>query len=82
MTLTLPDGSSREYPAGATGRAVAESISAGLARAALAVRVDGEIRDLDRPIEADGRVEILTWDDAGGRAAFWHSSAHLMAEAL
>jgi len=82
MNLTLPDGSVREFPDGTSGRDVAESISAGLARNALAVRIDGQVRDLDRPIDIDARVEILTWDDADGRATFWHSSAHLMAEAL
>ncbi|HYG68372.1 MAG TPA: threonine--tRNA ligase, partial [Anaeromyxobacteraceae bacterium] len=59
-----------------------ESISAGLARNALAVEVDGEVRDLHRPIEGDARVAILTWESEGGRYAFWHSSAHLLAEAL
>ncbi len=82
ITITLPDGSARTCPRGATGRDVAESISMGLARAALAVKVNGEIRDLDRPVEEDAAVAILTWDDPGGRLAFWHSSAHLMAEAI
>jgi threonyl-tRNA synthetase len=82
MRITLPDGSAREYPSGATGFEIANSISAGLARNALAVKVDGEVRDLHRPIEDDARVAILTWDDPEGRAAFWHSTAHLMAEAL
>ena len=82
ITLTLPDGSRRDYPPGTTGYDVAEGISAGLARQALAVKVDGEVRDLHRPIERSGAVQILTWDDPEGRTAFWHSSAHLMAEAL
>ena len=82
ITLTLPDGSRRDYPQGATGHDVAESISAGLARQALAVKVGGEVRDLHRPIERSADVQILTWDDPEGRTAFWHSSAHLMAEAL
>lgn len=82
IVLTLPDGSKREYPKGATGHDVAESISSGLARQALAVKVDGTVRDLHRPIEQDADVQILTWNDPEGRAAFWHSSAHLMAEAL
>ncbi|MDX1419935.1 MAG: TGS domain-containing protein, partial [Rubricoccaceae bacterium] len=82
MQITLPDGSARDYPQGTTGHEIAASISAGLARNALAVAVDGEVRDLHRPIEEDASVAILTWDDEGGRMAFWHSSAHLMAEAL
>ena len=82
MQITLPDGSVRDLPDGATGRDLAESISAGLARAALAVEVDGEVRDIDRPLPDGATVSILTWDSDGGRYAFWHSSAHLMAEAL
>ncbi len=82
ITITFPDGSTREYESGVTGSEIASSISAGLARQALAVRVDGEVWDLMRPIEKDAAVEILTWDDPDGRMTFWHSSAHLMAEAL
>ena len=80
--ISLPDGSTREYDAGVTGFDIANDISAGLARNALAVEVDGEVRDLHRPIEQDARVAILTWNDKGGQQAFWHSAAHLMAEAL
>jgi len=82
MQITLPDGSTRDLPDGATGRDLAQDISAGLARAALAVEVDGEVRDLDRPLPDGATVSILTWESEGGKAAFWHSSAHLMAEAL
>ena len=82
MQITLPDGSQRSLDDGATGRDLAQSISAGLARAALAVEVDGEVRDLDRPLPDGATVAILTWESEGGKAAFWHSSAHLMAEAL
>ena len=82
ITVTLPDGSEREYVAGTTGYEIAESIGKGLARAALAVKVDGEVRDLDRPIEEDAAFAVLTWDDEEGKETFWHSSAHLMAEAL
>ncbi|HNF81780.1 MAG TPA: threonine--tRNA ligase [Cyclobacteriaceae bacterium] len=82
VKITLPDGSVREYPKGVTGMQVAQSISEGLARVSLAIEVDGEIRDLARPIDKDSSVKILTWNDAGGKYSFWHSSAHLFAEAL
>lgn len=82
VKITLPDGSSRTYPSGVTGMAIAQSISEGLARNALAIEVNGEIRDLSRTITADASVRIFTWNDAGGKYAFWHSSAHLLAEAL
>ncbi|MDT0632622.1 threonine--tRNA ligase [Rubrivirga sp. S365] len=82
MQITLPDGTEKELPDGATGRDLAESISMGLARNALAVDVNGEVRDLDRPLPDGATVSILTWESEGGQAAFWHSSAHLMAEAL
>ncbi len=82
LHLTFPDGTTRAFPAGSTGRDVARSISEGLARNALAVEVDGQVRDLDRPIEGDAAFRVLTWNDDAGRTAFWHSSAHLMAEAL
>ena len=82
ITITLPDGSERSYGAGTTGRTIAESIGAGLARDALAIKVNGEVRDLDRPITEDAEIAILTWDDEEGKETFWHSSAHLMAEAL
>lgn len=82
ITITFPDGSTREYNGGVTGYDVAKDVSAGLARQALAVKVNGEVRDLTRPIEEDARIEILTWKDPEGRFTFWHSTAHLMAEAL
>ena len=82
MTITLPDGSARDLPAGASGMDLAQSISAGLARNALAVSVNGETRDLARPLGDGDTVAILTFDDPQGRMAFWHSSAHLLAEAL
>jgi len=82
ITITLPDGSERTYEAGTTGREIAESIGAGLARDALAIKVNGEVRDLGRPITEDAEIAILTWDDEEGKETFWHSSAHLMAEAL
>jgi threonyl-tRNA synthetase len=82
ITITLPDGSTQTHPSGTTGREIAEGIGAGLARDALAIKVNGEVRDLGRPIEADAEIAILTWDDEEGKETFWHSSAHLMAEAL
>jgi len=82
INITLPDGSVRPFEDGVSGYDVAASISEGLARNALAVRVNGEVRDLHRPLSHDANLEILTWNDAAGKATFWHSSAHLMAEAL
>ena len=82
IKITLPDGSVREYEAGVTSMDIAKSISEGLARNVLAARVNGEIWDATRPIDGDASVQLLTWNDTGGKAAFWHSSAHLMAEAL
>ncbi len=82
VKITLPDGSARNYPAGVTGMTIAQSISEGLARNALSVEVNGEIWDLSRPIEKDSSIKIFTWNDKGGKYAFWHSSAHLFAEAL
>lgn len=72
----------REYPKGVKGADIALSISEGLARNALAIEVNGEVRDLARPIDTDASVKILTWNDAAGKNTFWHSSAHLLAEAL
>jgi threonyl-tRNA synthetase len=82
VKISLPDGSVREYPRGVKGSEIASSISEGLARMALAIEVNGEIRDLARPINDDSSIKILTWHDKGGKYAFWHSSAHLFAEAL
>lgn len=82
IRITLPDGSVREFPSGIKGIEIAQSISEGLARVALAIEVNGEVRDLNRAIVSDAPVKILTWNDAGGKYAFWHSSAHLLAEAL
>ncbi len=82
VKITLPDGSVREYPQHVKGIEIAQSISEGLARVSLAIEVNGEIRDLSRPITEDASIKILTWNDTGGKATFWHSSAHLFAEAL
>ncbi len=82
IKITLPDGSSRDYPKGIKGIEIAQSISEGLARNALSIEVNGEIWDLARAIEVDSSIKIFTWNDKGGKYAFWHSSAHLFAEAL
>jgi threonyl-tRNA synthetase len=82
VKISLPDGSIREFPAGVSGKEIASSISEGLARVALAIEVNGDIWELARPISNDASVKILTWNDKGGKSTFWHSSAHLLAEAL
>ena len=80
--ITLPDGSVREYDKGITAMQIALSISEGLARNVLAAEVNGQVWDASRPIEEDSSVKLLTWNDTQGKATYWHSSAHLMAEAL
>lgn len=82
IKITLPDGSVREYPKGSSAMDVALSISEGLARNVLSAEVNGEVWDADRPISKDSNLKLLTWNDDDGKATFWHSSAHLMAEAL
>jgi threonyl-tRNA synthetase len=82
ISITLPDGSVRQYDKGITSMQIAQSISEGLARNVLAAEVNGEVWDASRPIEQDSAVKLLTWNDAQGKSTYWHSSAHLMAEAL
>ncbi len=82
INITLPDGSVRQYAEGSSAADVAKSISEGLARKVLAAEVNGAIWDSSRPINADATLRLLTWDDKDAKATFWHSSAHLMAEAL
>lgn len=82
IKITLPDGSIKTYPSGVTAMNVATDISEGLARNVLSAKVNGEIIDSNRPITQDSEVSLLTWNDAGGKSTMWHSSAHLMAEAL
>jgi threonyl-tRNA synthetase len=82
INITLPDGSKREFPRGVTGKEIAAAIGRGLARDALAISVDGEVRDLSRPISGDASIRIHTWKDDEAKRAYWHSSAHLMAEAV
>lgn len=82
INITLPDGSVRPYQSGITAHQIALSISEGLARNVLAAEVNGQVWDSTRPIENDSKVKLLTWNDGEGKSTFWHSSAHLMAEAL
>jgi len=82
IKITLPDNSVREYPKGTNAMDIAKSISEGLARNVLAAKVNGEVRDLSRPINEDASLQLLTWNDADGKSTMWHSSAHLRAEAL
>lgn len=82
IKITFPDNSVREYAEGTTAMQIAESISSRLAQDVLAASVNGEVWDLTRPINEDASVKLFKWDDAEGKHAFWHSSAHLMAEAL
>lgn len=82
IKLTLPDGSVRDYASGVTGADVAASIGARLAKDALAIKVGDRVRDLSWPITADAPIQILTFDSPEGREVFWHSSAHLMAQAV
>ena len=82
MKITFPDGSIREYAKGTTAMQIAESISQRLAQEVLAAEVNGEVRDLNLPINDDSHVKLLKWDDYEGKHAFWHTSSHLLAEAL
>lgn len=82
INITLPDGANKSYQKGSTALDIAKSISEGLARKVLAADVSGEVWDATRPIEADASLKLLTWDDQPGKSTFWHSSAHLMAEAI
>src|SRR6185312_1977643 len=82
MNITFPDGAVRQYEQGSTALDIAKKISEGLARKILAAEVNGEVWDLTRPIKNDASVKFLTWDDEKAKSTFWHSSAHLMAEAI
>ena len=82
INITLPDGSVRQFESGVTAMDVAMSISEGLARNVLSAKVNGKVMDAMRPINADSDVQLLTWNDDEGKATMWHSSAHLMAEAV
>ena len=82
IKITLPDGSVREFSQGSSSLDVAKSISEGLARNVLAANVNGQVIDANRPINEDSTLQLLTWNDTEGKSTMWHSSAHLMAEAL
>ncbi|MBE2231752.1 MAG: threonine--tRNA ligase [Chitinophagaceae bacterium] len=82
INITLPDGAVRQYESGVTALDIAKSISEGLARKVLAAQVNGEVWDASRPIQQDAQLKLLTWNDTDGQMTFWHSSAHLMAEAV
>ena len=82
INITFPDGSVRQYEQGTTAYQVAESISPRLASDVLSASVDGEIYDLDRPIESDASIKLHKWEDKEAKETFWHSSSHLMAEAI
>jgi threonyl-tRNA synthetase len=82
ITITLPDGAQRDYPAGCTPMDIAKSISEGLARNVLAAKVNYKTVDASTPIRQDAHLSLLTWKDDDGKQTYWHSSAHLLAEAL
>ena len=82
INIKFPDGAVRQYEAGISADGIAKSISEGLARKVLAASVNGEVWDSTRPILTDASLQLLTWDDDAGKNTFWHSSAHLMAEAV
>ncbi len=82
IQITLPDGSVRNYNKGITAHEIALSISEGLARNIIAAKVNGTVIETNRPIETDAHLQLLKWDDKEGKSTFWHSSAHLLAEAL
>src|ERR1700749_1778655 len=82
IKITFPDGAVREYAEGSTALDIAKFISEGLARKVLAANVNGQVWDATRPITMDATLKLLTWTDEDGKSTFWHSSAHLMAEAV
>ena len=82
ISITFPDGSVRSYEQGVTGLQIAESISPALARSVIACGVNGETVELNRPINEDATIALYKWDDEQGKHTFWHTSAHLLAEAL
>ena len=82
IALTLPDGTVKSFPSGTTGLDIAQSIGRKLAQDALALKIDGTLVDLNSPLSADAAIEIITFDSADGKDVFWHSSSHIMAQAI
>ncbi|MGB1242142.1 MAG: TGS domain-containing protein, partial [Chitinophagales bacterium] len=82
INITFPDGKSREYESGVTGLEIAKSLSNSLAKKVLSVKVNDEVWDATRPLTTDASLQLLTWEDTDGQKTFWHSTAHLMAEAI
>lgn len=82
IKITFPDGAVREYQPGTTALDIAKTISEGLAKKVLAAKVNGQVWDAVRPIYSDSTLQLLTWNEAEGKSTFWHSSAHLLAEAV
>ncbi|MCC6752747.1 MAG: threonine--tRNA ligase [Saprospiraceae bacterium] len=82
IQISFPDGRKQDFPKGVSALEVAKTISEGLARNVLAAKINGEVVDAFRPIQNDAALQLLTWNDPEGKSTFWHSSAHLMAEAL
>ena len=82
IKITLPDGTIRDYEKGTTSMQIAKSISEGLAKKVLAAQVNGQVWDASRPINENASLKLLTWEHMEGKSTFWHSSAHLLAEAV
>jgi len=82
IKISFPDGAVREYQQGITAIEIARSIAEGLAKKVLVAKINGEVWDLSRPITQDAQIQLLTWDDSEAKSTFWHSTAHLMAEAV
>ncbi len=82
VNIQFPDGAVRSFEKGITPMQIAKGISEGLAKKVIASSIDGQVKDASTPINADASLKLITWDDADGRSTFWHSSAHLLAEAV
>src|SRR5437868_13551507 len=82
INITFPDKAVRQYEQGVSAIEIAKQLSEGLARKVLVAEVNGEVWDVTRRLDKDAQIKFLTWDDEKGKATFWHSSAHLMAEAV